>query len=178
MLKILQKTIGITFIFLSLQGCTGKVITKNLTLDEINRTGAEFAGIHYYLPAHFIETSKTTVLTNEKGEVLATVSGKETGITCISVDQKKLVVYADYKNPKLISYDHGVLETYTFNVDLNDNGTLSAVKNVSTPDKGETLKNITESAVNIAKLAAPTPALVGGSPACNSGLVFVSITKL
>ena len=96
--------------------------------------------------------------------------------TCTPVYQTKLVVYADYNNPKLISYDHGVLEGYTFNVDINTNGTLSAIKNVSTPDRGETLKNITESAVNIAKLA--LPAFTGGTPACNSGLVFVSITRL
>ena len=78
MLNTLQNLIGITFIFILLQGCTGKVITKNLTLDEVNKTGEEFTGIIYYLPTHFKETSQTTVLINKKGELLATASGEET----------------------------------------------------------------------------------------------------
>jgi hypothetical protein len=153
MLKIFYKVIGFIIIFVILEGCTGKVITTNLTSTDVNKQDRKFKGIIYYLPALFKEESETTIRLDDKGLIVATALGKGDK-QCIPVKLIKLVVYADYQNPKLMSYDHGILEAYTFNVNLNGNGTLSAVATESTPDRGETLKNLTEAAGNVAKLAA------------------------
>lgn len=173
-----MKTIKNYLLFLAtvtLYGCSGKIITSNLTPEDITAKGNKFDGVIYYTIDIFIEEYRTTVRIDDKGNKI----GSETGIgvaKCDPITQQKIVARADYDHPKLISYDHGFLENYTFNVELNPDGSLKSANSESSPDRGQTFENLSSAAVNGAKTAGVVAA-AAGTPACNDGSVLVEIRR-
>ncbi len=100
-------------------GCTGKIITTNLDNSTINTDNKEFEGVIHYPRALFYEVSRTTIRQDAKGNIIGWEVEEDGSEKCIPVESRKLVVRPDYSNPRLISYEHGILEDYKFNVTLN-----------------------------------------------------------
>ncbi len=58
---------------------------------------------------------------------------------------------------------------------LNADGTLQVVGSESSPDRGQTLANLTSAAVSGAKIAGGVPAAALGLPPCNDGAVVLDV---
>lgn len=73
----------------------------------------------------------------------------------------KQVVRGDYEHPYQLYYDPGLLEKYTFKSEF-EQGILKSLNTDSTPDRGETLKNIATVVAEIAKVATAVAGFVPG----------------
>jgi hypothetical protein len=164
---------GILPLIILTSGCTGTIVTKNLTKAEVSQTGAEFNGVITY-PQHWVyEISKTTIRKNKEGNVIAWEVETDPSIRCMPIAQQKLVTKADYDHPMLISYDNGVLEAYKFNVTLTGEGSLQSAGSEASPDRGQTLSNLTSASLNGAKIAGGVPLDLSQIPPCNDGSVII-----
>lgn len=134
-----------------LVGCSGHVYT--VPTPVLDPEKKRYEGVLAYFPENFMEISWTTAVLEEKtNKVLKTSTAKE-------VDKKytprilyKQVVRGDYDHPYQLFYDPGVLEKYTFKAEF-DQGVLKSVGVDSTPDRGETFKNLATAAGEAAKAA-------------------------
>lgn len=126
-------------------GCTGTIHQRPLSPGEFN---ADVQGIVYYPPALFIQTTKTTTVnTKDKdGKPIGKVS------KCESVISRQIITRPDYGHPRIVHYEHGFLESYNLTVGLAADGSLQSVGTVSNPDRGQTLLNLTNAALNGAKM--------------------------
>ncbi|HMT10251.1 MAG TPA: hypothetical protein PKA39_01350, partial [Ignavibacteria bacterium] len=106
-------------------------------------------GVLAYQQDHYTEIYWTTsVLQEVKGDgdskkkiVLMTYNNKETTKQCVPRIETKQVVRADYSKPYQLLYSPGLLEKYTFKAEF-DAGVLKSMNTESTPDRGETVKNV------------------------------------
>ncbi|MBS3953555.1 MAG: hypothetical protein KGZ88_11450 [Methylomicrobium sp.] len=148
------KKAAFALIFLSLTGCSGTLYTvKGNTKEE---------GVYTYPQITVIDVYEYTTFTNKDGEVLARKDGTP---KCKPKYEDKIVVRTDYNAPPLrIYYDSALLEQFKFSVTLKD-GVLESVNTESTPDRGETLKNLTSAAKDAASIAAAAPSQ---TPLCNA----------
>ena len=153
-----------------LAGCSGHLYTvPKPVLDTEKR----YEGVLAYPPAYFIEISWTTsVLEDKTNKVLRTSTGIGDN-KCIPQVQSKQVVRGDYDSPYQIFYDPGFLEKYNFKVEF-DQGVLKSVNVDSTPDRGETFKNLATAAGEAAKAAV---AVAGADVACTHEPVLMFIKK-
>lgn len=163
---------GVLFLIGLTVGCTGTIVTKNLTPAEVSKTGAEFNGVISYSQSLFYETYQTTIRKDEKGNVIAWEVETDSNKKCTPITQRKIAIRTDYDHPRLISYDHGILEGYTFSVNLTGDGALQSVNSVAVPDRGQTLSNLSSVAVNAAMI--PVASAVEFPP-CNDGAVIIDI---
>lgn len=164
------------FVALLTSGCTGEIVTENLSSDDIFQKGHKFNGVIYYPQALFFEESKTTIRKDENDKVIAWEVEKDPKKQCIAVPQRRLVTRPDYKHPQLITYNHGILEDYKFNVTLNPDGTLQTVGSETATDRGQTFGNLTSAAVSGAKIAGVAAAVAQSKPPCNDGAIVTKIT--
>lgn len=160
------------FVITLTSGCTGHILTKNLTPDEVSAVEGKFKGVIYYPQGLFYEISKTTIRKDETGKIIGWATEKEgTSKYCKPLEQYKLITRTDFTRPKLISYKPGVLDAYKFGVTLSSDGnTLIGVTSESSPDRGQTFSNLTSAAVNGAKVAAATVVVYDS---CNDGFVVI-----
>ncbi len=92
-------------------------------------------GIVYYDRFEALQYLDYTALMDEKGNA--------TGKVCKPVRAySQVAMMVDYGHPKIIYYSPGLLETYKFTPQINADGTLGSGAVESTPDKGETFKNV------------------------------------
>lgn len=140
-------------IFLSVTGCSGNLYTvKGNTREE---------GIYTYPQITVIDVYEYTAFTNKNGEVLAE---KDSTPKCKPKYEDKIVVRTDYNaSPMRVYYDSALLEQFKFSVTLKD-GVLESVNTESTPDRGETLKNIATAAKDVASIATAS----AETPLCNA----------
>jgi hypothetical protein len=166
-----------------LSGCNGNIYTKKLnqgTLSEELSKG-KIKGIIHYPQKLFYEISVTSIRKNEKGEVVGwavdTPSPDPSKNThCEPITQFKLVTRSDFDDPRNTYYDSAWLETYKFNATLSPDGTtLIAIGSESSPDRGQTILNLTSAAANVAKSGIVPLLQLSNYPPCNDGSVVVNI---
>jgi hypothetical protein len=137
-------------------GCNGKLYTvENIKrLECCKEHGDYYEGIRIYSPAHFVEISRLTAIV-DKGKLEATIEGIN-GQACLPQALITVVTRPDYTRPMQLVYKPGWLETNTFGVDLKD-GLMISVNSSSSPDRGETLKNIVSAVGEAFKIPTPEP---------------------
>jgi hypothetical protein len=159
-----MKRVLFSFIGLLLAGCNGNIVTTSLDPSKLNTPGTTVTGVPAFLPSLFYETVELRELLDDKGKSIGTAP-----VQCSVVKKEKVVAKPDYAHPILVSYDPGILESYTFGIELNPDGTIKAVNNTSTPDQGKTVLNLTSAAANAAKIAAADKGQSANIPPCNGG---------
>ena len=146
-----------------LVSCSGRLYTlDNPTAAKVYEEKDGYEGVLFYLPNHFYEISWTTAIVRD-GKVThsATASGDK---QCAQDIRIKEVVRADFRRPYQLVYDPGFLEKYTFKAEF-DQGVLKSVNAESTPDRGETLKNLLSAAKDAATIAGGVGVMpIGGFP--------------
>ncbi|HEX5453090.1 MAG TPA: hypothetical protein VFX06_04800 [Stellaceae bacterium] len=163
----MKKTFYMVLAAVAVSGCSGTLTTTVLPQDTI-RPGWVGRGIVAYPTAYFWEDYvKTTVVKD----------GKVSGDCIHQPAERRLGIHADYSRPMLISYDPGLLESYKFGVMLGDDGALKSVNLDSTPDQGNTLKNLSSAATNFASMAALRAERPAEKPLCTDGAVLVKLTR-
>ncbi|MEO8340317.1 MAG: hypothetical protein ABI604_11470 [Nitrospirota bacterium] len=144
-----SRSIAAVGVFGFLVGCSGHVYT--VPTPKLDPKKNRYEGVLAYSPVNFMEISWTTaVLEKETNKVLRTSTGTTPQTKCIPRLQFKQVVRGDYDSPYQIFYDPGFLEKYNFKVEL-DQGVLKSVGVDSSPDRGETFKNLATAAGEAAK---------------------------
>ncbi len=127
-----------------ISACTGHMYTiVNPEPEEVYGKKKGYEGVLFYLPNHFYEISWTTAII-ENGKVTKTASG-EGNKKCAPIMQRKEVVRPDFTEKYQLLYAPGFLEKYVWKVEF-DQGVLKSVNAESTPDRGETLKNLASAA--------------------------------
>lgn len=171
-----SRTLAAVTISCGLIGCSGHVYTvhnpvgnSSIKADDcsltVTDTACKFEGVVAYHPANFIEISYTTSVlktktnpqpggqspkTEKTTEVERTYKG--TGSQkCEPQMVVKQVIRGDYEHPYQLYYNPGFLEKYTFKSEF-EQGVLKSLNTDSTPDRGETLKNIVTAAADAAKM--------------------------
>lgn len=139
-----RRSLNVLILFGAIAGCSGQVYT-------VEKDGKYVKGITAYPPKLYIDTYRLTAYVHD-GKLLRTTDGSPDGKRCEAAIMQNLVVRPDYSSPYQIVYEPGMLEGREFSVSLKD-GMLTAVNIKSTPDHGETLKNLL-----------PTIAELGGAP--------------
>jgi hypothetical protein len=131
---------------------TGTLTTdRKLTLDgsETITSPCKFEGLLAYQQDHFTEIYWTTSVLQEvkaaddskKKIVIMTYDNEDPTKRCKPRIETKQAIRADYSKPYQLLYSPGLLEKYTFKADF-DSGVLKSINAESTPDRGETVKNI------------------------------------
>jgi hypothetical protein len=139
-----------------LVGCSGHVYTFVKPTPTSAASMYKFEGVLVYPPTNFMEISWTTaVLEQNTNKVLRTDTGTTVATKCIPRLQVKQVVRGDYDGPYQLLYDPGFLEKYSFKAEF-EQGVLKSVNADSTPDRGETFKNLATAAGEAAKIASGT----------------------
>ena len=113
--------------------------------------GDFYEGVRIYPPAGFIDVSWLTGVVNKDGKLTHTMTGAGDKY-CHPQGKRELVIRPDYSKSMQLVYKPGFLETNTFGVELKD-GILVKVNTESSPDKGETFKNLASAAGEVAPLA-------------------------
>jgi hypothetical protein len=158
---------------ITIAGCVGTL--KTHPASEVEASG-NYDGILFYPSILMEEVSQTTVRT-ENGKIVATNAGSPA--LCRPITTSKLIVAADFTRPRIMNYEHGILEGYVFNATFAD-GMLASVNTTSTPDQGKTIANLAGAAKDLASVAAaaaPRPGPPQPPPAevaCNDGNVAVA----
>jgi hypothetical protein len=122
------------------------------SIEDNYSKGGDIDGVIVYRPTTVQEVDKLTQVNVPlaKGSSTATFSDQ-----CIAVSIKKTAVIADVTHPYRLHYEHGLLESYTFGATLTNDGILTSVNSVSTPDQGKTISNLASAASSAAAAAAP-----------------------
>lgn len=145
-----SRSIAAVGVFGCLVGCNGQVYSVE---DPGKDTRKRYEGVLAYAPVNFIEFSWTTAVLEEKtNKVLRTSTERAADKKCSPRLQYKQVVRGDYDRPYQIFYDPGLLEKYNFKAEF-DQGVLKSLNVDSTPDRGETFKNLATAAGEAAKAA-------------------------
>lgn len=165
----------------AITGCNGEIYTEvspSVYGDTKSDTAyKKYNGVYYFLPIYIKETWETTTLVGPDGKEILAGSGSSVQ-KCKPMVFETTTIGADYTKPARLFYSPGLLEKNTFKVEFNENGTLKSVNSESTPDKGETLKNVAATIAGIAPLFAASSANTAQSfvensasalPYCNSG---------
>lgn len=126
---------------------------------EIVPSPCEFKGVLAYQQDHYTEIYWTTSVLQEvkaaddskKKVVVMTYNNAEPAKKCEPRIETKQIIRADYSNPYQIVYSPGLLEKYTFKTDF-EAGVLKSVNTDSTPDRGETLKNVATALKDISSI--------------------------
>ena len=173
----------VLFTIFAVAACSGNLYTA--------KNGAENereAGVYVYPPAAFVDIYEKTTFVTKEGVLLASKAGVDMNgekIKCVPETFQKFVIRPDYQNPSRIFYSPGILEENTFGVEL-EQGMLKSVNTTSKPDRGQTLKAVSDTVPNFMPLAQAmnilsepsTKSLVFGEPEkpkiqCNSTPQFV-----
>jgi len=141
--------------------------------------GPKVEGAVYYPPMSIVQQTETTTLVDSKGAVIGNRTGSGGLVVCQPIITEQVVTIRDYSSPQRIWYEPGFLEANKIGFTLNADGALLGVNTESTPDQGNTLKNLAGAAASAAALAAP-PAVAaspGRTPtrvqACNNGATVI-----
>ena len=141
---------GVTLLLL-LGGCNGQVFHGPGHLDgEINQaptdptstTKEKEAGIIFYPRVQMLKTTFETSLSKDK-------------TTCDTKTSVDIVTIADTKHPQRLWYEAAPLEASKFAPTLSADGTLMSFNSESTPDQGNTFKNIASGIASLASVASP-----------------------
>jgi hypothetical protein len=136
------------------------------------QNGIQEKGIYVYPQINVIDVYKYTKAVDKNGDVIGE-SG--TSKPCIEHREDKYEVRTDYNaTPVRIWYDSAFLEQFKFSATLN-NGALASINTESTPDRGETLKNLASAAKDAASIAGA--AVPAGIPLCNSSPRLIGTYK-
>jgi len=174
-----MKKAKIILALLALSGCNGTVreFSDNPTYPVDDKSAK---GVRVYMAAFMKITSQTTSYTDAK---------KVVTYKCHPVSTFQIKAMADYTQPLRIYYDHGLFETVTFGVTLNQDGTLDAVNGNGTPAGAALLASAGPVLSGVgAILAAGAPAAAAAAapargalplalPDCNGDPVMVKIEK-
>ena len=138
------KYVSSILVSLLLNACSGDLYTV--------KDGVEEKGVFIHPQMHVIDVYKLTKAIDKKGDVIAELGGTP---SCVADYKEEIVVRTDYASkPMRLFYDSAFLEQFKFSATLKD-GVLESVNMESTPDRGETLKNIASAAKDAASIAAP-----------------------
>ena len=166
---------------LLLAGCTGRLYHGKASPDS-----AQQEGVVYYPPMSVVQESETTMLVDSKGIVIGNRTGAGRLKVCQPVPAEQIITIRNYLDPQRVWYTPGVFEKSTLGVTLNADGALLSVNDTSTPDQGNTIKNLAGAAVSSASgfgalgssfshAISPKPVQ---APACNSGAVITGARPL
>lgn len=150
-----------------LAACVGEVITTPISPADLVTTGKQLHGIVGYRAIQVIEVSTLTQFSADQ---------KTFTTDCGRTPTQKIVSVPDQQHPLLLTYNHGILEGYTFGVTLNADGVITGVNSTSVPDQGKTLANFASAATDFAKLGTLNTHIdlpgLGNKPPCNSSPTF------
>lgn len=162
----MYKVFIIIIIAISLFGCSGRVVTTPISSLNL-ANNSPFNGIVVKEKRWYKKTFTNHLYKNSNGEITTKCTPN------VYSDNIELATPAF-----IVQYKHGFLESYKFNLELNEDGSLKLFGSESTPDKGETLKNLVTAAKDAATIAAPVSAAKNSSdktstipplPDCNEG---------
>jgi len=177
----MTKSLWVIVCSLALCSCSGELTTRFLARDNNSKVASLtsdddpdaqfkadakrgiFHGVVAYPMAWFTVWSKSTQQIKD-GKVIANASGTGGVGKCTPIETVQIQAHADTAHPMLISYKPGLLESYKLTVALSTEGALQSVNTESTPDKGETIKNLGDTYKSL------FPAAVAPG-ACNDGVV-------
>ncbi len=164
------------FFLAGLTGCSGTLYTIPTPSPKTDISGYKeaYEGILIYPPTNFAEIFWLTAVI-ENNKVIRTSSGKQPDNKCAIRLQYKLAIRPDLDSAQQLLYKPGLLEKYNFKAEL-DQGMLKSVGVESTPDRGETLKNLTAAVGEIAK--AGIAAVELGETPCTHEPILKFIKKL
>lgn len=160
---------------LGITGCSGTLTTTFLAPTKNGPApltpGWSGNGVIAYPTAYFKEQYVTTTIVQNGKVIHRSIDGG-----CSPQTSSKLAALADYARPMLISYSPGLLESYKLGVELNADGSLKSVNLGSTPDQGNTLKNLGSAAASV---ATPLAARKQTKPAppCTDGEVLTDLIR-
>ena len=160
---------------LGITGCSGTLTTTFLAPTKNDPApltpGWSGNGVIAYPTAYFKERYVTTTIV-QNGKV----TRRSTDGGCSPQTSYKLAALADYARPMLISYSPGLLESYKLGVELNADGSLKSVNLSSTPDQGNTLKNLGSAAASFATPLTAFKRAKQPSP-CTDGEVLTDLIR-
>ena len=136
----------------ALAGCNGQVYHQAVDVGEADGApGKKRPGIIYYPRVQML---KTTIAV---------------AADCSKTTTSDIVTVPDTFHPQRLVYEPGLLETYKFGPTLSADGTLMGLNTESTPDQGNTFKNVASGVASLAG-AAVSAGFTGQSPAEKSQL--------
>ncbi len=125
-------------------GCNGQIYHGPANLDRppFDPAGSdpEEAGIIYYPRVQILKTTTTTAINKSTGR-------------CETTEADDIITVADTTRPQRMYYRPAWLEAYKFSASLNADGTLASVGTESTPDQGNTVKNLASGLSSVAEAA-------------------------
>ncbi len=146
-------TVVITALLLS--ACNGQVYHGASSLDAAGKPITGSGNTKYGLPV------EEGIVFYPKIEVLKTTEtvklNKDTG-KCDHATAFDILTVSDTSNPQRLFYAPAWLETYKFSATLAADGTLASVGTESTPDQGNTFKNV---AAGVSSLATAATSVAG-----------------
>jgi len=136
-----EKMAGMFLLCATLCGCSGQVYTV-IGARPVDKgiDGKYLKGITAYPPKLYVETFKLTAYVHD-GKILRTTDGQSSDKKCEPGLMQNIATRPDYSSAYQLVYEPGLLESKDFSIALKD-GMITAVNVKSTPDRGETLKNI------------------------------------
>jgi hypothetical protein len=134
-----------------------------------------YQGILVYAPTNFVEISWLTAVLDNKGKIERTYKGDKPENKCQIRLQYKHVVRPDYDRPYQLLYAPGLLEKYNFKAEF-EQGMLKSVGVDSSPDRGETFKNLATAAAEAGKTM--TAGLLPDQHPCTHEPVLKYVRKL
>lgn len=165
----LHKLSAVAAVVVLLNGCSGRVYTVPNPKLEDNKP---VEGLITYQPVTVIELYKYTLLIDDNGNII----GREG--SCAIKKFTKFSTRPDYTKPYLVKYEPGLIDRYTFKMDMN-NGVLSSINSESNPTAG--LADIAH-VLPFFKAPAKAKAVAGARtgepklmPECNSGEKLIGI---
>lgn len=160
-----------------LAGCSGNLYTLiDPSADaDVHKKKKGYQGVLVYAPTNFVEISWLTATMDENNKIVRTHLGDKPENKCQLRLQYKQVVRPDYDKPYQLIYDPGLFEKYSFKAEF-EQGMLKSVGVDSSPDRGETFKNLATAAGEAAKFT--TAGLLPNQFACTHEPVLKYIKKL
>lgn len=174
-MRVTPRIISASLIGLISSSCSGHVVLTPSSPSQISAdydAGRDTNGIIVYRPQPFVEVDQLTQISSppEHGTGAPALSNN-----CKRVAVRKFVSAADWEHPYVLTYKHGLLETYTFGATTTSDGILTVINSQSTPDQGKTFANLASAASSAAAAARSTPP--DNWPDCKSTPVFVGYER-
>lgn len=166
-------------------GCAGKMSTQRVGANQIDNPEQVIAGVVFYQPALFSETTVRTALIDD-GRLVG--RSTDSPPACAEVTVERVLLMPDLARPYRINYEPGLFETNRFGVTLT-NGMLAAV---NAQPSAEAPKLPVSGVQTLASTVNPAFALVGSGQeafvtpaqgrtnpaACNDGPVVIGYRRL
>jgi hypothetical protein len=181
---MIKQSAALALAAMLLAGCAGKMSSQRLGANQVDNPAQEIAGVVFYQPALFAETTVRTALIND-GKLVGRSS--DSPPACAEVTVERVLLMPDLAKPYRINYEPGLFEINRFGVTLN-NGMLAGVNAQPSSDPKLPIPGVQTLAstvnpglalVDSGQEAFVVPAQGRTNPAaCNDGPVVIGYRRL